>query len=116
MSSRSPTPAAAEDGLSTLVDDCGGGEGAEGDVGGWVVEGDWVVVAETEEIAQKVVDAADGATLAGDAAFQEWTERGRRRRLHVACTSPGVHRSTSTSSAGMGSAMADGAACSGAGE
>jgi hypothetical protein len=32
-----------------------------------------MVVAETEEIAQRVVDAADGSTLAGDAAFGEWT-------------------------------------------
>ena len=63
----------AEDGLSALVDACGGGEGGEGDVGGWVVDGDWIVVAETPEIAQKVVDAADGSTLAGDASFEEWT-------------------------------------------
>ena len=63
----------AEDGLSALVDACGGGEGAEGDVGGWVVDGDWIVVAETKEIAQKVVDAADGSTLAGNASFEEWT-------------------------------------------
>ncbi|MBD3927080.1 DUF3352 domain-containing protein [Nocardioides cavernae] len=63
----------AEDGLSALVDACGGGEGAEGDVGGWVVDGDWIVVAETQEIAQKVVDAADGSTLAGNASFEEWT-------------------------------------------
>ena len=38
-----------------------------------MIDGDWMVVAETEEIAQKVVDAADGSTLAGDAAFGEWT-------------------------------------------
>ena len=63
----------AEDGLSALVDACGGGEAAGGDVGGWVVDGDWIVVAETPEIAQKVVDAADGSTLAGDASFEEWT-------------------------------------------
>ncbi len=63
----------AEDGLSALVDACGGGEPAEGDVGGWVVDGDWIVVAETPEIAQKVVDAADGSTLAGNASFEEWT-------------------------------------------
>ena len=63
----------AEDGLSALVDACGGGEAAEGDVGGWVVDGDWIVVAETPEIAQKVVDAADGSTLAGNASFEEWT-------------------------------------------
>jgi len=38
-----------------------------------VVDGDWIVVAETPEIAQKVVDAADGSTLAGNASFEEWT-------------------------------------------
>ncbi|MBC2933552.1 DUF3352 domain-containing protein [Nocardioides sp. zg-1228] len=68
----------AEDGLSALIDACGGGEDggdaeASTDVGGWVVEGDWIVVAETREIAQKVVEAADGSPLAGDAAFEEWT-------------------------------------------
>ena len=62
----------AEDGLSTLVDTCGGAETST-DVGGWVVDGDWIVVAETREIAQKVVKAADGSTLAGDAAFEQWT-------------------------------------------
>lgn len=68
----------AEDGLATLVETCGDagaeGEGDSGDeVGGWVVEGDWIVLAETEEIAQQVVDAADGSTLAADSSFQEWT-------------------------------------------
>ncbi|HEX5918374.1 MAG TPA: DUF3352 domain-containing protein [Nocardioides sp.] len=68
----------AEDGLAALVETCGGGgaegEGDSGDeVGGWVVEGDWIVLAETEEIAQQVVDAADGSTLAADSSFQEWT-------------------------------------------
>ncbi len=62
----------AEDGMATLVEKCGGAEGSS-DAGGWVVDGDWMVVAETEEIAQQVVDAADGATLAGDAAFGQWT-------------------------------------------
>ena len=38
-----------------------------------MVDGDWIVVAETQEIAQKVVDAADGSTLAGNASFEEWT-------------------------------------------
>ena len=30
-------------------------------------------MAETKEIAQQVVDAADGSTLAGDASFEQWT-------------------------------------------
>jgi hypothetical protein len=62
----------AEDGVATLVETCGGSE-ESGDVGGWVVDGDWMVVAETEEIAQQVVDAAGEATLADDADFGRWT-------------------------------------------
>jgi hypothetical protein len=63
----------AEDGMSKLVDTCGGGEDAEGEVGGWVVDGDWMVISETKEIATQVVDATDGGTLADDAAFGTWT-------------------------------------------
>lgn len=66
----------AEEGMTTLIEACGGtgDEGTEdGGTGGWVVDGDWMVVAETEEIAQQVVDAADGSTLAADASFGEWT-------------------------------------------
>ncbi|NPC43623.1 DUF3352 domain-containing protein [Nocardioides sp. zg-1230] len=62
----------AEEGLATLVETCGGSD-EEGDVGGWVVDGDWIVLAETNDIAQQVVDAADGSTLAADSSFQEWT-------------------------------------------
>ena len=73
----------AEDGLAKLVDTCGAGsddgagDSAEDEtseeIGGWVVEGDWIVLAETKEIAQQVVDAADGSTLAADSAFERWT-------------------------------------------
>lgn len=70
----------AEEGMATLVETCGAEPPADGnsettseDVGGWVVDGDWMVLAETEEIAQQVVDAADGSSLAADASFGEWT-------------------------------------------
>lgn len=63
----------AEDGVATLIDTCGGTAEGDSEVGGWVIDGDWMVLAETEEIAQQVVDAADGSTLAGDAAFGQWT-------------------------------------------
>ena len=64
----------AEDGMAKLVETCGGaGSDATEGAGGWVVDGDWMVIAETEEIAQQVVDAADGASLAGDASFDQWT-------------------------------------------
>jgi hypothetical protein len=61
----------ADEGMTTLVETCGGS--TDGEAGGWVVDGDWMVVAETKEIAQKVVDAADEGTLAADAAFGKWT-------------------------------------------
>ena len=60
---------AAEDGLAALAE-CGGE-----DVGGWVVEGDWAVVAETEDIAQQVVDATAEGTLADDETYQDWTDQ-----------------------------------------
>ena len=64
----------AEDGMAKLVELCGSAaEDTTEGAGGWVVDGDWMVIAETEEIAQQVVDAADGASLAGDASFDQWT-------------------------------------------
>lgn len=57
---------AAEDGLTKLR------ECAAADVGGWVIEGDWAIVAETEAIAQDVTDAAADGTLADDETFQDW--------------------------------------------
>jgi len=61
----------AEDGLANLVDTCGGSDDTS--TGGWVVDGDWVVIAETKEIAQKVVDQTGEASLAEDAGFATWT-------------------------------------------
>lgn len=58
---------AAEEGLAQLR------ECAAADVGGWVIEGDWAIVAETEDIAQDVTDAAADGTLADDETFQDWT-------------------------------------------
>ncbi len=63
----------AEDGMATLLEKCGGSDSATGGAGGWVVDGDWMVIAETDEIAQQVVDATDGGTLSGDSAFGQWT-------------------------------------------
>jgi hypothetical protein len=63
----------AEDGVAKLIETCGGPDDTSEGIGGWVVDGDWMVVAETEEIAQQVVDAADDGSLAGDAGFEKWT-------------------------------------------
>jgi len=60
--------AKAEAGLKK-IQSCAGGESS----GGFVVEGDWAVVAETESIAQKVVDKTGEGTLADDSDYQKWT-------------------------------------------
>lgn len=62
---------AAEKGVATLVESCGTAE--DESVGGWVVEGDWLVLAETDDIAADVAAAADKGALAGDASFERWT-------------------------------------------
>ncbi|WP_107768058.1 DUF3352 domain-containing protein [Nocardioides terrigena] len=64
---------AAEDGLATLQETCGGDE-VDSTTAAWTVEGDWAVIGETVEITDQVVaDAGDGS-LADDSDFQRWTE------------------------------------------
>jgi hypothetical protein len=72
-----PTPVAviqvtddskAEAGLKE-IQSCAGGEGSSG----YVVDGGWAVVAETADIAQKVVDQTGDGTLADDGDYQKWT-------------------------------------------
>ena len=60
---------AAEAGLTKLRD-CASGDEASG---GWVIDGDWAVVAEDTEGAQAVVDATAKGTLADDPEFKELT-------------------------------------------
>lgn len=59
---------AAAEGLAALRA-CGG----EDDAFGWSVAGDWAVVAETDDIAAEVTEAAADAPLAADDDFQRWT-------------------------------------------
>ncbi|MCY7395103.1 MAG: DUF3352 domain-containing protein [Nocardioides sp.] len=64
---------AAEAGLEAIKA-CGADEdAASGEDTGWVVEGDWAVVAPTEELARSVSDDAAEAHLADDATYQKWT-------------------------------------------
>lgn len=60
---------AADKGIASLVA-CGGPE----QQGGWVVDGDWAVVAESDVVAQDVVDAAAEASLADDEDYGRWTD------------------------------------------
>lgn len=63
---------AAEKGVKKLVDCVQ--EDASDDFGGYAFNGDWVVLAETEEIAEDVVSDAGKKTLAADATYKKWTE------------------------------------------
>ncbi len=76
LGDKSPTPVgivqvkdagAAEDGLAQLRD-CGG----DASVGGWVIDGDWAVIAETDKLAEQIVDATSDGTLADDETYQKW--------------------------------------------
>lgn len=62
---------AADEGLAQLRDCEEMGEGWG--TGGWVFDGDWAIIAETESIAQDVADEAAEGTLADDETYQRWT-------------------------------------------
>lgn len=72
----------ADEGLAAIRD-CGqgatddpslGDDPAINKTGGWVIEGDWAVIAETEDIAADVADATEDGSLADDEDFQRWTD------------------------------------------
>ncbi|MGH3337123.1 MAG: DUF3352 domain-containing protein, partial [Nocardioides sp.] len=58
---------AAEEGFGTLQE-CGDHEG-----GGWVIDGEWALLAETEALADQVAAETEEATLADDETYQKWT-------------------------------------------
>lgn len=58
---------AAGDGLAKLQK-CAGN-----DIGGWAVDGDWAVVAESKALADQVVEATAEGSLADDETFRQWT-------------------------------------------
>ena len=58
---------AASDGLARLRE-CAGE-----DEGGWVIDGEWAVLAETDALAEEVTAETEQATLADDETYQRWT-------------------------------------------
>ncbi len=60
---------AAEDSLAKLWECDGAGE-----EGGLAIEGDWALIAETDDIAQDIADEAAEGSLADDDTYQRWTE------------------------------------------
>jgi hypothetical protein len=73
--------AKAQDGLDKLLN-CetatSGGSSSSSDAssghGGYTIDGNWAVIAETQDLADKVVKDADGGTLADDENYQHWTD------------------------------------------
>jgi hypothetical protein len=61
---------AAEKGL-TAIKDCADAQAGE-EEGGWSIEGDWAVLAQTDKIAKSVSEDAADASLADDEDFQKW--------------------------------------------
>ena len=72
---------AAENGLEAVLECAIGGESADSGTGsddssdtfGWSIRGGWAVIAETDELAESVTDAAADAPLSGDDDFEKWT-------------------------------------------
>ncbi len=72
---------AAEKGLEAVLECAIGGESADSGTGsddssdtfGWSIRGGWAVIAETDELAESVTDAAADAPLSGDDDFKKWT-------------------------------------------
>ena len=64
----------------TKLRDCGQSsepgtvDGGSDPSGGWAIDGDWAVIAETDEIAQQVADDAAESSLSDDEDFQKWTD------------------------------------------
>ena len=64
----------AEAGLKKLTACASDATGTGDDLGGYAFNGDWVVLAENEGIAQDVVDAAGDGSLSDDGDYAKWTE------------------------------------------
>lgn len=63
---------AAEAGIEKIRA-CGGEAGDSEDAGAWSVAGDWLVVAETQDIVDDVIDGAADGALADDEDFKRWS-------------------------------------------
>jgi hypothetical protein len=76
----------AETGL-TAIKDCATATSGD-DAGGWAINGDWAIVAETNDIAATVADDADQASLADDATYQKWTDAAGDRGIVTMYAAP----------------------------
>jgi len=68
--------------------------------GGFVVDGDWAVIAETEDVAKQVVDDTDNGTLADDEDYQHWTDEAGDDGILTIYAAPGSGEQLATFFAG----------------
>jgi hypothetical protein len=81
---------AAEKGL-TALDACGKDDGQATEVA-WTVSGDWVVLADSKEQADRVVAATGKGSLADDGDFADWMDRVGDSGLMTAYAAPAAGR------------------------
>ena len=79
----------AREGLKTL-DGCA--TDTTGDTTGYVVQHGWAILADTQDDAQQVADAADRSSLADDATYQKWTKAVGEAGVVNAYASPSAGR------------------------
>lgn len=90
----------ADAGLQKLQDCAGGDES-----GGWVINGDWAVIAETEDIANTVADGAAKASLADDDTYQKWTDEAGDRGIVTLYAAPAAGQYLADAVDGLGSSF-----------
>jgi len=89
----------AKAGLDKLID-CAKTDGSavpsDEEPGGYVIDGDWAVVAETAEVAKQVAGDDDGGTLADDDDFKHWTDEAGDDGILTMYAAPGSGEQLST--------------------
>jgi Protein of unknown function (DUF3352) len=93
---------AADAALQQLRDCSSGGEVSGPASGGWVFSDGWAVIAEDEQTAQQVVDAADDGTLAADDTYQQWMDEVGDAGIASAYVAPAAGEFMADSLQGMG--------------
>ncbi len=90
--------------VEKMIEACGGNP----DEGGLAINGDWLIIAETDDIAEQVADDAADSSLADDGDFQKWTEEAGDPGILTAYLSPDAGRVLAEELGGLGGALTGG--------
>jgi hypothetical protein len=94
----------AQDRVEQVIEDCGGNP----DEGGLAISGDWLIIAETDDLAEGVADGAAESSLADDDEFQKWTEAAGDPGILTAYASPDAGKVLAEELGGFGGALTGG--------